>query len=58
VYALVGENDAALQELEKLAKLVGGGPTYGDLRFDPLWDDLRGDRRFEKILTSVAPKEM
>jgi tetratricopeptide (TPR) repeat protein len=57
VYALVGEHNAALEELEKLVKLNGGGPSYGDLRFDPLWDDLRDDPRFEKIVASLAPKE-
>jgi hypothetical protein len=30
---------------------------YGDLRLDPMWDSLRGDPRFEKIVTSLAPKE-
>ena len=26
------------------------GPTYGDLKFNPCWDSLRGDPRFEKIV--------
>jgi hypothetical protein len=30
--------------------------TYGDLKFNPLWDPLRGDPRFEKIVSSLAPK--
>ena len=46
----------AIQQLEILAK-VPGGPTYGDLRLSPLWDPLRGDPRFEKIVVSLAPKE-
>jgi len=28
-----------------------------DLRFDPFWDPLRGDPRFEKIVASRAPKQ-
>ena len=32
------------------------GPTYGMLRLDPVWDSLRGDPRFEKIVSSLAPK--
>jgi adenylate cyclase len=54
VYALLGERNAALEELEKLAR-INGGPSYGDLKFDPQWDDLRGDPRFEKILATIAP---
>ena len=28
-------------------------PTYGDLRFNPCWDDLRGDKRFDKIVAAA-----
>ena len=55
VYALTGEKDLALEQLEIVTKLPGG-PTYGQLRLDPEWDSLRGDPRFEKIVTSLAPK--
>jgi hypothetical protein len=27
--------------------------TYGDLRFNPCWDDLRGDPRFDKIVAAT-----
>ncbi len=30
--------------------------SYGDLEFNPLWDALRGDARFEQIANSLAPK--
>jgi TolB-like protein/Tfp pilus assembly protein PilF len=57
VYAWTGERDRALEQLEKIATLPGvlGGPvpTYGDLRFNPCWDDLRGDKRFDKILAAA-----
>jgi len=33
-----------------------GSPSYGDLRLNPMWDALRGDPRFEKIVGSLAPK--
>jgi TolB-like protein/Tfp pilus assembly protein PilF len=55
VYALVGEKDLALQELETLSK-IPCGPAYGELRLDPEWDALRGDSRFERIVASLAPK--
>ena len=52
-----GEHDLAIKQLENLAK-IPAGPSYGDLRLDPAWDSLRGDPRFEKIVASLAPKEV
>jgi hypothetical protein len=56
IYALTGEKDLALEQLEIVSK-IPDGPTYGALRLDPEWDSLRGDPRFEKIVTSLAPKK-
>jgi TolB-like protein len=56
IYALTGEKDLALKELDTVSKLPYG-PSYGALRLDPEWDSLRGDSRFEKIIASLAPKE-
>jgi len=53
VYAWTGEGARALEQLEIVATLPGLGPTYGDLRFNPCWDDLRGDKRFDKILAAA-----
>jgi TolB-like protein/Tfp pilus assembly protein PilF len=53
VYAWTGERDAALEQLEKVATLPGYAPTYGDLRFNPCWDSLRGDPRFDKIVAAA-----
>jgi serine/threonine protein kinase/cytochrome c-type biogenesis protein CcmH/NrfG len=50
-----GEYDLALRQLEELTR-IPGGPSYGDLRLSPIWDPLRGDPRFEKIVASLAPK--
>jgi serine/threonine protein kinase len=55
IYALTGEKDLALEQLEIVNKLPAG-PSYGELRLDPAWDALRGDPRFEKIVASLAPK--
>jgi tetratricopeptide (TPR) repeat protein len=52
-----GETNLALEQLEAVTK-IPGGPSYGELRLDPMWDPLRGDPRFEKIVASLAPKEM
>jgi TolB-like protein/Tfp pilus assembly protein PilF/predicted Ser/Thr protein kinase len=57
ICAWAGERELALEQLEAVAK-TPGGPSYGELRLDPMWDPLRGDPRFEKIVASLAPKEM
>jgi TolB-like protein/Tfp pilus assembly protein PilF len=56
ICAWTGERDLALEHLEALVK-TPGGPSYGGLRLDPMWDPLRGDLRFEKIVALLAPKE-
>ena len=55
VYAWTGERDRALEQLEKVATIPGNPevPTYGDLLFNPCWDDLRGDPRFDKIVAAA-----
>jgi tetratricopeptide (TPR) repeat protein len=53
VYAWTGERDRALEQLEIVATLPGEGPTYGDLRFNPCWDSLRGDKRFDRIVAAA-----
>jgi len=60
VYA--GDKDSAIEQLATAAhNPVPGGPgysaTYGDLKLNPVWDTLRGDPRFEKIVASLAPKK-
>jgi serine/threonine protein kinase len=52
VYAWTGEHDRAFEQLETVA-IIPNGPTYGDLRFNPCWDDLRGDPRFDKIIAAA-----
>jgi tetratricopeptide (TPR) repeat protein len=55
VYAWTGERNRALEQLEKIATIPGNPltPTYGDLRFNPCWDDLRSDKRFDKIVAAA-----
>jgi len=52
IYALTGEKDLALEQLEVVNKLVSG-PSYGELHLNPDWDPLRGDPRFEKLVEEV-----
>jgi hypothetical protein len=57
ICAQTGEGDLAIEQLEILAK-IPSGVSYGGLRLDHFWDPLRGDPRFEKIVASLAPKEL
>jgi tetratricopeptide (TPR) repeat protein len=55
ICAWTGERDLALGQLEALVKSPGEY-NYGNFRLSPLWDPLRSDPRFEKIVASLAPK--
>jgi TolB-like protein/class 3 adenylate cyclase/Flp pilus assembly protein TadD len=55
IYAWVGKTDDAINQLAATAKLPGY-LSYGQLKHDPLWDPLRRDPRFDKIVASLAPK--
>jgi serine/threonine protein kinase/Tfp pilus assembly protein PilF len=48
-----GDHERALTQLAEMAKNPGG-PGPGDLKFDPRWDDLRGDPRFEQVMVVAA----
>jgi TolB-like protein/Tfp pilus assembly protein PilF len=54
-----GDKELALQQLEAglHAPAASQMLSYGALKLLPFWDPLRGDPRFEKIVTSLAPKE-
>jgi TolB-like protein/Flp pilus assembly protein TadD len=56
IYAWVGQKDLAFEQL-RMASSIPGYLSYGSLRLDPLWDPLRGDPGFEKIVASLAPKQ-
>jgi TolB-like protein/tRNA A-37 threonylcarbamoyl transferase component Bud32 len=53
VYAWSNEIDLAFETLEPLVK-IPSGVFYGSLKLDPLWDPLRKDPRFHKLLTELA----
>jgi TolB-like protein/Tfp pilus assembly protein PilF len=56
IAVMTEDNNLAFAQLAISAQQPGG-VTYGDLKFNPLWDPLRGDPRFEKIVASLAPKQ-
>jgi TolB-like protein/Tfp pilus assembly protein PilF len=55
VLVAVGERERAIELLSRLATIPGGGLSYGELLLNPRWDGLRGDARFQKIVTSLKP---
>jgi TolB-like protein/Tfp pilus assembly protein PilF len=56
--AWAGDKELALQQLETGLRAPAASLmlSYGALKLHPLWDPLRGDPRFEKIVQSLAPK--
>ena len=55
IYSQVGEADRALDLLEKIIHEPDGS-NYGSLKLDQIWDPLRGNPRFEKVVADLAPK--
>lgn len=55
VYTWTGENEKAIELVERLMKMPGY-LTYGYLKVDPSWNPLRGDPRFETMVASFAPR--
>jgi tetratricopeptide (TPR) repeat protein len=57
IAAWTGEKGLACEQLEKTKRNFGGWlVSYGQLKLSPVWDPLRGDPRFEKIVASLAPR--
>jgi TolB-like protein len=48
--------DLAFEKLSSLTK-VANGIFYGQLKWDPLWEPLRQDPRYQKLLAELAPRE-
>ena len=61
-YMWSGERDAALQQLAEVVKLPDSsaplprcpGFSAGELKLNPIWDELRNDPRFDKIIAEAA----
>ena len=59
IAAWAGEKDLACEQLAIAIRYPDVPPlSYGQLRLMPWWDPLRGEPCFEKIVASLAPKEV
>src|SRR5262245_10734427 len=56
VYTWSNEPDRAIELLQKLVTMPGY-TNYARLKLHPMWNPLRGDPRFEKIVVSLSPKD-
>jgi tetratricopeptide (TPR) repeat protein len=55
VYTWSNEPDRAIELLQKLVAMPGY-TNYARLKLHPMWNPLRADPRFEKIVAALAPK--
>jgi serine/threonine-protein kinase len=55
IHVQMGELDRALDSLENGVHQPYA-PEYGSLKLDEVWDPLRGNPRFERLVASLAPK--
>ena len=56
VYTWSNESDRAIELLQKLVAMPSY-VNYARLKLLPIWNPLRGDPRFQKIVESLAPKD-
>jgi TolB-like protein len=52
-YLWAGDRESALRLLEQFARLPYG-PTAGELALNPVWDELRGESRFQRLIVEAA----
>jgi TolB-like protein/Tfp pilus assembly protein PilF len=57
IYAWTNEKELSIQEIAGIER-VPNNLSYGLLKLHPNWDALRGEAEFEKIVASLAPKEL
>jgi TolB-like protein/Tfp pilus assembly protein PilF len=55
IYATLGENDRAIQTLERLLSRPSG-VTAQALKINPIWDPLRSDPRFQGLIDKYGAK--
>ena len=54
LYALLGDVDRSIENLDR-ATHMPSNVNFGNLKLHPYWESIRGDKRFDLILSSLAP---
>ena len=57
VYAQTDQPDRAFEQLDILARTPSRWTSYGLFKFEPAFDPLRKDARFDKLLARLVPHE-
>jgi len=55
LYILLGDNESAIKRLEKGVN-ERGYPRFGELKLDSMYDPLRRDPRFKKIIAAAEER--
>ena len=55
IYAWLGDVKSSLDQLEFLVR-IPNGLSFGELKYDPVWDAVRRDPRFPAIVNELQPK--
>ena len=58
IYALVGDYEEAIDQLEYLMSIPAGGiVSVHSLRLDPIWDPLREHPRYQELIEKYSEEE-
>ena len=57
IYAWCGEKNLAIEQIGATLR-IPSTLSYGNLKLHPYWDPLRGDLRFERIVTDLEAKTL
>jgi TolB-like protein/Tfp pilus assembly protein PilF/class 3 adenylate cyclase len=57
ILAWTGEKAAAVEQIAAVERVPNNTLSYGFLKLSPIWDDLRGDARFEALVAGMAPPQ-
>ena len=50
IYMMCGEHEAAIDQIETLLSRPGSYLSIGILRVDPIWDPVRSNPRFKRLV--------